>query len=113
MTTAKAEAKQERAKLNAARRVMAERAERAGQAFLDLRRRQGIPDPDGREWGRRMLDFQLGLASLAIAAEQPGFTIAAVPDGVRHHLRSPLTGEPATDDALAVCLDVLRQEGVA
>lgn len=84
-------------------------AERFGQQLLDARRELGIPDPDGKVWGDRMVKFQIGLRSLAMGMQEPNFTIHKVPDQLRRWLMNPMTDTPATDEDLVMYIDLLEE----
>lgn len=84
-------------------------AERFGQQLLDARRELGIPDPDGKSWGDRMVKFQIGLRALAMGMQEPNFTIPKVPDQLRNWLMNPMTDKPATDEDLAMYIDLLEE----
>lgn len=84
-------------------------ADRFGNDILAARRRLGIPDPDQKEFGQAMLQFQIGLRALAQGMYTPGFTIEGVPTALRKWLSNPIEGTPATDDELAMYVDMLRK----
>lgn len=84
-------------------------AERFGQKLLDTRRELGIPDPDGKSWGDRMVKFQIGLRALAMGMQEPNFTIPKAPDQLRRWLMNPMTDTPATDEDLVMYIDLLEE----
>ena len=91
------------------RKVIADEAERFGQRLLDARRSFGIPDPDGKEWGRRMVQYQIGLRALAVGMAEPGFTITGVHEALRKWLTHPLLDRHATDNDLEELIDLIHQ----
>lgn len=93
--------------------TIAAEAERFGQQLLDARREFGIPDPDGKEWGARMVKYQIGLRALAVGMQEPGFTVASVPSSLREWLQHPLLDRPATDEDLSDLIDLIRQREAA
>ena len=74
--------------------------EENGRRYLTMRRLLGLPDPDGKEWGHRMLRYHLGTAYLLEAAQQPDFDVQDVPDELRGMLTHPIYDRPATDREL-------------
>ena len=84
-----------------------------GDHYLQMRRLLGLPDPDGREWGQRMLRYHVGQLALIKASENPTFTVDQVPTRLREWLRHPIWDRPATDSDLTALLHAthLDQEG--
>lgn len=95
------------------RKTIAAEAERFGQRLLDARRALGIPDPDGKEWGLRMVQYQIGLRLLAVGMQEPGFTIPTVPTSLRDWLTNPMTDHPATDEDLETLVDLIHEREAA
>lgn len=84
--------------------------EENGRRYLAMRRLLGLPDPDGKEWGHRMLRYHLGTAYLIKAAGQPGFAIEDVPDELRRMLTHPIYDRPATDRELVAIITTYSTE---
>lgn len=91
------------------RKTIAAEADRFGQQLLDARRGLGIPDPDGADWGSRMVRFQIGLRLLAIGMQEPNFTIPDVPKMLRRWLMNPMTDQSATDEDLGVYVELIEE----
>ncbi|MGP6175404.1 hypothetical protein [Corynebacterium sp. A21] len=91
------------------RKIIATEAESFGQQILDARRELGIPDPDGKEWGQRMVQFQIGLRALAMGMQEPDFTIDGVPDSLRLWLTNPMTDTPASNEDLGMYIEMLAE----
>lgn len=75
-----------------------------GRRYLTMRRLLGLPEPDGKEWGHRMLRYHLGTAYLLEAAQQPDFDVQDVPDELRRMLTHPIYDRPATNRELAAII---------
>lgn len=88
---------------------IAAEAERFGQTLLDARRALGIPDPDGAEWGQRMLQFQFGMRALAMGMQEEGFTVEGVPSALREWLKNPMTDRPASDEDIAMIIELIEE----
>ena len=95
--------------IEAERKVIADEAQRFGQRLLDARRSFGIPDPDGKEWGQRMMQYQIGLRALAVGMTDENFTVSGTPSALREWLAHPLLDRPATDDDLTDLVGIIRQ----
>ena len=106
----KKSAKQQRARIKQARREAIDVVQQLGTDCLAARRRLGIPDPDGAEWGERMKRFHIGLSSLALA-HLAGDPVETAPDTLRRWLTHPLLDRPATDDDLHAYIDLLDTTG--
>lgn len=91
------------------RETIAAEVDRFGNDVLAARRRLGIPDPDQKQFGQAMLQFQIGLRALAGGMDQPGFTVESVPTSLRKWLSNPIEGTPATDDELNMYVSMLRE----
>lgn len=95
--------------IKAERKRVALAAETMGQRLLDERRRLGIPDPDGNEWGQRMTKYQIGLRALAGGIQEENFRVEDVHPRLREWLAHPLLDRPATDEDLAELVDMLTE----
>ncbi len=84
--------------------------EENGRRYLAMRRLIGLPDPDGKEWGHRMLRYHLGTAYLLEAADHPGFAVEDVPDELRRMLTHPIYDHPATDRELVAIITTYSTE---
>ena len=82
--------------------------EENGRRYLTMRRLLGLPDPDGKEWGHRMLRYHLGTAYLLEAAQQPDFDVQDVPDELRGMLTHPIYDRPATDRELEAIITTYK-----
>lgn len=68
-----------------------------GSKYLEMRRLLGLPDPDGKAWGDRMMRYHMGTLALLQASRQPGFTVDDVPHTLRRWLTHPIWDRPATN----------------
>lgn len=84
--------------------------EENGRRYLTMRRLLGLPEPDGKEWGHRMLRYHLGTAYLIKAAQQPDFDVQDVPDELRRMLTHPIYDRPATDRELVAIITTYSTE---
>lgn len=81
-----------------------------GQRYLTMRRLLGLPDPDGKTWGERMVRYHLGTTYLLKAAENPSFDVQNVPDELRGMLTHPLYDHPATNRELEAIIATYSAE---
>lgn len=122
----KQEAVQQRAVIRAARQALAGREtydkkrgtstltpgaiETNGDKYLQMRRLLGLPDPDGKAWGERMVRYHLGALALVKAARQPDFTLDDVPHTLRRWLTHPIWDRPATNHDLTAIINTYGGE---
>lgn len=122
----KQEAAQHRAFIREARRALAGREvfdkrrgtgtheagaiETNGQRYLQMRRLLGLPDPDSKAWGQRMMRYHLGTLALVKAASSPGFTVDDVPHTLRRWLTHPVWDRPATNNDLIAIINTYKEQ---
>lgn len=83
---------------------VAERVEQLGAEFLEELRAKGLPEPDGKEFGHKMLKYCVGLEALQVAVNTPGFRVVDTHPRLREWLADPVTGVPASDKDLMVLI---------
>ena len=81
-----------------------------GRRYLEMRRLLGLPDPDGKAWGQRMMRYHLGTLALIKASRQPGFTVDGVPHTLRRWLTHPIWDHPATNNDLQTIITAYEGE---
>lgn len=81
-----------------------------GRRYLEMRRLLGLPDPDGKAWGQRMMRYHMGVLALIKAAQQPGFTVDDVPHTLRRWLTHPIWDRPATNHDLKAIINTYKGE---
>lgn len=105
------EHKATRALINKERKNIAEQAEKMGNVVLKEQRRLGIPvEKDGKKFGLRMLQFQIGLRALALGMQSPRFTVADVSERHRDWLAHPILGWRATDNELREYVAMIKED---
>ena len=95
--------------IKAERKRVAAAAEAMGNQVLEQRRKLGVPDPDGKVWGDRMLKYQIGLRALAGGMQGKNFRVEDVHSRLREWLAHPILDRPATDDDLRTLVDMLTE----
>lgn len=75
-----------------------------GEQYLQMRRLLGLPDPDGKAWGERMVRYHLGTLALVKAARQPTFNVEEVPRTLRRWLTHPVWDRPANNHDLTAII---------
>lgn len=95
--------------IKAERKRVAVAAETMGNEVLQQRRKLGVPDPDGKTWGDRMLKYQIGLRALAGGMQGKHFRIEDVHPRLREWLAHPILDRPATDEDLHALVDMLTE----
>lgn len=81
-----------------------------GRRYLEMRRLLGLPDPDGKAWGQRMMRYHMGTLALLQASEAPGFTVDDVPHTLRRWLTHPIWDRPATDKDLIAIISTYKEQ---
>ena len=86
---------------------MMDRAEKFSRELLNARRAFGLSEPDPQEWDSRMSIYQAGLRILELEVMAPGFAVSSVSPKLRGMLQHPLLDRPATDDDIAMLVDLV------
>lgn len=81
-----------------------------GRRYLEMRRLLGLPDPDGKTWGDRMMRYHMGTLALIKAAHLPGFTVEGVPHALRRWLAHPIWDRPATNRDLEAIITAYEED---
>lgn len=84
-----------------------DRAEKFSRELLNARRAFGLSEPDPQEWDSRMSIYQAGLRILELEVMAPGFTLSSASPKLRRMLQHPLLDRPATDDDIAMLVDLV------
>lgn len=80
-----------------------------GSKYLEMRRLLGLPDPDGKAWGDRMMRYHMGTLALLQASQQPGFNVEEVPHTLRRWLTHPVWDRPANNTDLTAIINTYTE----